>query len=222
MGKRYFITGTDTDCGKTTIACELLQYFNQRGFRTVGIKPVASGIIDTPEGPRHADALLLHHHASLKLSYEIINPFVFEPPIAPHLAAAQQGNRLSVQQVLKALAPALSSPADIFIIEGAGGWLVPLNETETLADLAGALQAEIILVVSMKLGCLNHALLTAEALMARHLPVAGWIANIFDKTMLDLNQNIQTLQQRLPFPYLGIKIEQASLQVGADRGLPAQ
>ena len=201
--KRLFITGTNTDCGKTTVACQLLQHFNQLGKKTVGIKPVASGAELTDEGLRNEDALALQYYSSLKLPYSSVNPFVFEPPIAPHIAAQQAKKSLSVEILLKACEQALKTEADLIIIEGAGGWLVPLNEEETLADFAKSVEASMILVVGMTLGCLNHALLTEQSMRQMKVKIGGWIANEIDPSMQCRDENLSTLQNRLQLPYLG-------------------
>ena len=200
--KRIFITGTNTDAGKTYAACALLNSLNQRGLSTLGIKPVASGAIMTEEGLRSQDALHLQAASSVKLSYQEINPVLFEPPIAPHIAAKMNKKNLSVKSLLKSCEPALKQDVDCIVIEGAGGWLVPLNDRETLADFAAELDAEVILVVGMRLGCINHALLTVQDIQARSLKFAGWIANCLDPDMLHLEENIDTLKKRIKAPLL--------------------
>ncbi len=200
--KRIFITGTDTDAGKTYAACALLNSLKQSGLTTLGIKPVASGAIQTADGLRSADALALQSAATMPLPYQQINPFVFEEPIAPHLAAQHNSQKLGVKTLMQTCAPALKQKVDCIVIEGAGGWLVPLNSQETLADFAAALDAEIILVVGMRLGCINHALLTAANIQARGLKFAGWIANCIDPAMLCLEENIACLQKHITAPLL--------------------
>lgn len=202
--KRFFITGTSTDVGKTYVACALLKNLNEQGFQTAALKPVASGGILTSEGLQNQDALDLQKAASLRLNYKTVNPILFEPPIAPHIAAELAGSALNVDTVLKACSTALNTPADYLIIEGAGGWLVPLNHQESFADLAEKLEAEIILVVGMQLGCINHALLTVDNILKRGLTLKGWIANCIDPDMLNLNENIETLKHRIKAPLLAI------------------
>ncbi|HYF97868.1 MAG TPA: dethiobiotin synthase [Coxiellaceae bacterium] len=209
MTKRLFITGTHTDAGKTYAACALLNSFNQRGFSTLGLKPVASGAIMTADGLRSQDALALQSASSLKLDYQHVNPFLFEPPIAPHIAAQAAQQNLSVKNLMAACETALEQNVDCIVIEGAGGWLVPLNDQEYLADFAEALAAEIILVVGMRLGCINHALLTLRDIEQRGLSLAGWIANCIDPDMLHLEENIEFLQAHISAPLLATLPHQA-------------
>ena len=201
---RYFVTGTDTDVGKTYVSCGLLDAFNAQGLSTVGIKAVASGCVKTPEGLRSGDALLLQQHASVVLPYDVINPIAFEPAIAPHIAAQQVGFLLTQKNILEKCREALDVPADIHLVEGAGGWLVPLHEHEFLADFAEALGAEIILVVGMRLGCINHALLTVESIKNRGCVLKGWVANCIDPLMHHLQENIDTLKCSIAAPLLGV------------------
>ena len=204
MGKKFFIAGTDTEIGKTTIACGLLEAGNQRGWRTLALKPVAAGAEPSEDGPRNDDAVALMQSASVKLSYEQVNPVLFEPPIAPHIAAQQVGRRLTVSQLAGYCRGSLMTPNDLALVEGAGGWRVPLSGRETLAGLAVELQLPVILVVGMKLGCLNHALLTAEAIRRDGLQLAGWVANTVDSNMSCFEENVETLRQLLPAPCLGV------------------
>ncbi|MAY37070.1 MAG: dethiobiotin synthase [Spongiibacteraceae bacterium] len=204
MGKKFFIAGTDTEIGKTTIACGLLEAGNQRGWRTLALKPVAAGAEPSEDGPRNDDAVALMQSASVKLSYEQVNPVLFEPPIAPHIAAQQVGKRLTVSQLAGYCRGSLMTPSDLALVEGAGGWRVPLSGRETLAGLAVELQLLVILVVGMKLGCLNHALLTAEAIRRDGLQLAGWVANTVDSNMSCFEENVETLRQLLPAPCLGV------------------
>lgn len=183
MAKRFFIAGTDTDVGKTAIAASLLVAANQRGLRTLALKPVAAGAVQTAQGLRNDDALILQSQMTVPLSYEQINPVVFEPAIAPHIAARQANRRMTISQLAGFCRGTLMTAHDFGVIEGAGGWRVPLNDRETLAGLALELQLPVILVVGMKLGCLNHALLTAEAIRSDGLALAGWVANMIDPAM---------------------------------------
>lgn len=196
--RRYFVTGTDTDVGKTFMSLKLLADAGAAGLKTIAMKPVASGCVLHGEKLVNDDALQLQAAASIALPYEHVNPFAFEPAIAPHLASPIP---LSVSSIVSALQPALSTPADIYLIEGAGGWLCPLNDTETLADLATALQCEIILVVKMQLGCLNHALLTADAIRQTGLTLAGWVPNTIGEPMPYLAENTAFLTQKLGTPW---------------------
>lgn len=203
MAKRFFIAGTDTDVGKTAIAASLLVAANQRGLRTLALKPVAAGAVQTAQGLRNDDALILQSQMTVPLSYEQINPVVFEPAIAPHIAARQANRRMTISQLAGFCRGTLMTAHDFGVIEGAGGWRVPLNDRETLAGLALELQLPVILVVGMKLGCLNHALLTAEAIRSDGLALAGWVANMIDPAMSCAEENIDTLKTLLPAPCLG-------------------
>lgn len=203
MSRSYFIAGTDTDIGKTTIAAGLLYAARQSGLSTVAGKPVASGCIVSPEGLRNADALSLMAECSVALTYEEVNPVAFEPAIAPHLAAREAGVALTVQSLLEPMRYLLNKGSDFTLIEGAGGWRVPLADQSNLSDLAKALQLPVILVVGVRLGCINHALLTAEAVARDGLQLAGWVANIIDGKTARLEENLATLAERLPAPCLG-------------------
>ncbi|MDD0973372.1 dethiobiotin synthase [Pseudomonas fontis] len=203
MNAAYFIAGTDTDVGKTTIAAGLLHAAQLAGLSTLGAKPVASGCHVTPKGLRNDDALALMAQSTIKLPYEAINPFAFEPAIAPHLAAREAGVVLSVGGLLAPMRAVLEQGADFTLIEGAGGWRVPLSNEANLSDLAVALQLPVILVVGVRLGCINHALLSAEAIARDGLLLAGWVANIVDARTSRLEENLATLAERLPAPCLG-------------------
>ena len=205
MAKQWlFITGTDTDVGKTVVACGFLAAANQQGLRTAAIKPVAAGCEVTEQGMTNSDALQLQAAASHKLSYQQINPVALEPAIAPHIAAAEAGVRMSASRLVGYCRGVSLLPVDMVIIEGAGGWRVPINSRETLADVAQELECAVIVVVAMRLGCLNHALLTMEAIRRDGLQIAGWVANILDTEMPRLQENIDTLKQSINEPCLGI------------------
>lgn len=203
MSSSYFITGTDTDVGKTTIATGLLYAARQAGLSTAAGKPVASGSVPGPGGLRNSDALALMAECSVALTYEEVNPVAFEPAIAPHLAAREAGVSLTVQSLLEPMRHVLGKGADFTLIEGAGGWRVPLADQANLSDLACALGLPVILVVGVRLGCINHALLTAEAIARDGLQLAGWVANIIDSKTSRLEENLATLAERLPAPCLG-------------------
>ncbi|UCR82318.1 dethiobiotin synthase [Pseudomonas chlororaphis] len=203
MSQAYFVTGTDTDVGKTTIAAGLLHAARLSGLSTAAGKPVASGCELTPKGLRNADALALLAECSLPLTYDEVNPLAFEPAIAPHLAAREAGVALTVQTLLAPMRQVLAKGADFTLIEGAGGWRVPLADQDNLSDLAMALDLPVILVVGVRLGCINHALLTAEAIAQDGLQLAGWVANIIDPKTSRLEENLATLAERLPAPCLG-------------------
>lgn len=199
MGQGYFITGTDTGVGKTTVSCALLHAFAAQGHKAVGMKPVAAG----SENGQWPDVELLHAASNVNVTRWQINPYAFDPPIAPHIAAQQAGMEIDLTVIHRAY-QVLSATVDIVIVEGAGGFLVPLNPRQTSANLAQTLNLPVILVVGMRLGCLNHALLTAQAIKTAGLPLAGWVANGIDPQMVVLEENIATLEQRLAGPLLGI------------------
>ncbi len=201
--KAFFITGTDTNVGKTLIAAGLLVAAKNRGLTTAALKPVAAGCEQTAEGLRNADALLLQSVITQDLAYDQINPYALEAAIAPHIAAQQEKRSLSVDR-LSGFCRGVFSSANFTLLEGAGGWRVPINARETLADLAKNLQLPVILVVGVRLGCINHALLTFEAIVRDGLPVAGWVANCVDAKMPALQENIDSLRARLPSPCLGV------------------
>lgn len=202
MKHGYFITGTDTGVGKTRISTALLSAFNTRGCSTAAMKPVATGCANTAQGLRNDDALALQQHASLQLSYEHVNPYAFAPAIAPHLAAEQAGQIIDLARIKHGL-DILSAQADVVIVEGVGGWSVPLNADASVADLASELGLPVILVVGLRLGCLNHALLTAQSIEQSDLPFAGWIANVIDPAMHCIEENIEALRERIGAPWLG-------------------
>lgn len=203
MTQAYFVTGTDTEIGKTTIAAGLLHAARLAGLSTAAAKPVASGCVPTGEGLRNDDALALLGECSLTLPYDEVNPFAFEPAIAPHLAAREAGVELSVARLLPAVRRVLDRGADFSLVEGAGGWRVPLAGDESLSDLAVALRLPVILVVGVRLGCINHSLLSAEAIQRDGLALAGWVANIVEPRTSRLEDNLATLTERLPAPCLG-------------------
>ncbi|GGK73995.1 dethiobiotin synthase [Amphritea balenae] len=198
-----FVAGTDTDVGKTVIAAGLLQAANDKGLRTVAVKPVAAGCEQTDEGLRNSDALLLQQTASIKLAYEQVNPIALEPAIAPHIAAVQAGRRLDADRMAALCRGVMMQPADFMVIEGAGGWRVPLNSRQTLADLPKQLKVPVVLVVGMKLGCISHTLLTVEAIVKDGLRLAGWVANKVDPDMSCYQENLDTLRGMLSAPLLG-------------------
>ncbi len=206
MGRGYFVTGTDTGIGKTTISCALLHAFSAQGCKVVGMKPVAAGI----ENGHWSDVQQLLAASNIHAVREHINPYAFDAPISPHIAARQAGADIDLDVILQAYR-VLSSQADIVIVEGVGGFLVPINSQQNGADLANILNLPVILVVGMRLGCLNHALLTAQAIHVVGLSLAGWVANCIDAHMLMLEENIATLRQRLDCPLLGV------LPAGSDR-----
>lgn len=195
----YFVTGTDTGVGKTLVSRILLHRLRQDHARVAGFKPVASGCEMTPEGLRNADALALQQASSIALPYAVVNPYAFAPPIAPHLAAEQAGVDIDCGLIRRSI---VAVDAERVVVEGVGGWLVPLNRRQSVADLAHLLGLPVVLVVGLRLGCLNHALLTAEAIRARGLAIAGWVANRIDPHFVMADENIATLQEHLAAPLL--------------------
>lgn len=203
MNPAYFITGTDTDVGKTTVAAGLLFAAREAGLTTAAGKPVASGCEQTPKGLRNADALALMAECSLPLTYNEVNPVAFEPAIAPHIAAREVGVTLTVESLLAPMQAILAKQAQFTLIEGAGGWRVPLSGQDSLSGLAQVLDLPVILIVGVRLGCISHALLTAEAIARDGLQLAGWVANIIGPKTSRLEENLATLAERLPAPCLG-------------------
>lgn len=198
-----FITGTDTDCGKTEIALALMEALRQRGLAVLGMKPVASGCELTPDGPRNEDARRLQAQGSRDLPYELINPYAFEPPIAPHIAAGQAGVEIDLD-VIKARAGQLGAKSDHLVVEGVGGWRVPLGPSLSVSDLPSALGLPVILVCGIRLGCINHSLLTVESIKASGARLTGWVANQIDPDMLARDENLATLAALLAVPCLGV------------------
>ena len=198
----YFITGTDTEVGKTWISLGIIEALKRQGKNVGVMKPVSAGCEHTDKGLRNEDALLLQKNSNIKLDYKTINPFAFEPPIAPHIAAANENIRIDVESLHQHF-QTIQQQSDCVVVEGAGGWLVPLNDFQTLADLAKRINLPVILVVNMRLGCLNHALLSVESIRNSGLPLAGWIANQVNLEMNCLKENIETLRHMIDAPMLG-------------------
>lgn len=203
MVRGYFVTGTDTGVGKTTVSVALIHALCQRGLRVAGMKPVAAGCEWVDGRLRNDDVMALSAAANVMADSQLVNPYAFVAPIAPHIAAAQAGVQIEIHAIEKAYA-ALSAQADCVVVEGVGGFCVPLGEHRDTADLAAALGLPVILVVGLRLGCLNHALLTAEAIQHRRLPWAAWVGNVLDPDLPELDENMQALRQRLRAPCLGM------------------
>jgi len=199
----FFVTGTDTGVGKTVAAAGLLHAWRLRGHAVAGLKPVASGSERTPAGLRNADAVVLQRESSQPWPYEVVNPYAFAPAIAPHLAAAEAGVEIGLGRIRGAFRR-LQQGSEVVVVEGAGGFLVPLGPGWSMADLAGGLGLEVILVVGLRLGCLNHAFLTAEAILRRGLTFAGWIGSRVDPAFDRLDANVDCLREELPGPCIGI------------------
>jgi dethiobiotin synthetase len=204
----YFVTGTDTDAGKTLTSAGLLARARREGLTTLGLKPIASGSEATPDGLRNADALALQAEIVPAVDYTTINPYAFAPAIAPHLAARRAGVEVRLADLTGWLRPLLALERDLTLVEGAGGWRVPLNDDEDLAELALAMELPVILVVGLRLGCLSHARLTAEAITASGLRLAGWIGSQVDPAFAAddalYRDNLATLTRTLPAPCLGV------------------
>ena len=201
MKQGYFITGTDTNAGKTWATIALMRYFKQRGKYVVGMKPVASGCFMQDGELKNEDALLIQENASLKIAYDLINPYAYELPVSPHIAG--YNNPVKLANIVEKF-NALKAVADIVLVEGAGGWYAPLNDCEDISDLAKALALPVILVVAIRLGCINHAKLTYEAIQHSGILCAGWIAVCVDPDMLNRDENICTVKTALNVPLLGV------------------
>ena len=204
--RTFFVTGTDTDAGKTVISCGLLARAGQAGLSTVAVKPVSAGCERTREGLRNSDALALSHASSVKLPYDLVNPVAFEPPVAPHIVAEETGVVLNGRDLAGLCHDTLDGCADFALIEGAGGWRVPLSSREDtfMSDIAVHLNVPVILVVGVRLGAISHSRLTAEAICSDGLKIAGWAANrTGPEDMPHFAENIATLKSLLPCPLIG-------------------
>ena len=208
--RSIFITGTDTDAGKTYVSVLLLKAMNQAGLQTIGFKPIAAGCDSTSEGLRNEDATNLQSAASTSLPYDLVNPVAFVEPIAPHIAAQKIGINIDMQVVSSTLQQLQSKNADVLLIEGAGGWRLPVSlacaegeQNRFLSDFVAQQKLPVILVVGMKLGCLNHAALTLEQVKRDNCEVVGWIANQVDPKMACYAENLMSLKSLLDKPFLG-------------------
>jgi dethiobiotin synthetase len=198
-----FITGTDTGVGKTVYACRLLETLGRKGLRAVGMKPVASGAGLLDGNCRNADALAMMKAAPHPVPYERCNPYCFESAIAPHLAAQLEGAVIELS-VIRHVYKQLAAEADFVVVEGVGGWQVPLNERETVADLVRLLDLPVILVVGIRLGCISHALLSADSINRHQGQLLGWVANVIDRQMPCRAQTIAAIESRLSVPLLDV------------------
>ena len=199
LPRHFFVTGTDTSVGKTTVTVRLMQQLVAQGLTVIGMKPVASGCEWVDGRWQNDDVLQLTAASNVSAPAELINPYCFEPAIAPHIAAAQAGVEIDFNVILAAYAQ-LTTMADVVIVEGAGGLLVPLNATQTIADLIQALSLPALVVVGMRLGCINHAFLTAQVLKQRNIDFCGWVANNIDPQMSVPQENLQSLITGLQQP----------------------
>lgn len=202
MTKRWFVTGTDTEVGKTVASCALLQAAARAGWRTAGYKPVASGSEMTADGVRNGDALALQRHSTLALDYSQVNPLAFLEPTSPHIVSREEGRPITFE-ALSAGLRALEQQADWVLVEGAGGWFTPLSDNACFSDWVVEEQLPVILVVGVKLGCINHAMLTAAAIQRSGLRLAGWVANDVQPPGRRHDEYLATLRARLPAPMLG-------------------
>lgn len=200
-GRGLFVTGTDTGVGKTRVAVALIHALRAQGLRVAAMKPVAAG---SAPGALNDDVSALLQAANVDADLHDVNPYAFESAIAPHIAADQAGVRIDLEVIAAAYAR-LAAQADVVVVEGAGGWRVPLNETEDIAALAGRLEIPVVLVIGLRLGCLNHALLTAASIASESVSWAGWVANRIDPAMPCEAQNLAALHARLPGPCLGVQ-----------------
>lgn len=202
IAKHVFVTGTDTEVGKTRISVGLMALLQQKGLKTAGMKPIASGC-EWLEGEwKNEDALAMIAQSDVPLPYTMVNPYAFEPAIAPHIAAKQAGVTICLNTIKKCYQQ-ISEQAEAVVVEGAGGWLVPINDDYTMADLAQKLELPVVLVVAIKLGCINHTLLTVESIQQKGLKLSGWVANHLS-TQSESDEMIDTLKQRIDAPCLGV------------------
>ena len=202
MGKKFFITGTDTNVGKTYYSVKLLREYAKEGYSTLGVKPISS--VYDADTKINDDTKKLYEASSIKIPMQEINPFAFRDPVSPNIAAKKEHVELNVNNILKEMDKVIKYNPDIQIIEGVGGWEVPINEKENISDLVRALDIPVILVVAIKLGCLNHAILTASAINYQKIKTVGWAANCIAKDELEVKENINTLKSKLNMKFLGI------------------
>lgn len=199
--KSISITGTDTGVGKTYFTVSLIQRLNNEGYKTFGLKPIATGChYDGGGSLVNSDALAIQKAASIKKEYKVVNPIVFQKPIAPHIAAKEVGEELSVKTLTNIINRSVQKEADFNIIEGVGGWEVPLNNEELMSDVVSALNIPVILVVGIRLGCINHAILSYEAIKNSNVRLLGWVANCLDNGMLGVEENIEAIKNWIDVP----------------------
>lgn len=201
--KNYFVTGTDTEVGKSFITAAILAKLATQNLKTLGFKPIAAGCEMTPDGLRNEDGLLLQQASSVDVPYELVNPVAFEPPVAPHLAAQQINQVIDTDVLTKTLDALRVMNLDLLMVEGAGGWRLPLGQGRYLSHWCAEHKLPVILVVGIKLGCLNHAVLTAEAIERDGLTIAGWVANHHEDNMPLRSENIESLKSLINAPMLG-------------------
>lgn len=202
MANGIFITGTDTGIGKTIASCAVMHELAKQGYKVAGMKPIASGARFQNGQLQNEDALALIQHANISVDYQQVNPYCFEPAIAPHIAAEQAGVDIDISIIQESYLE-LSKQSDWVVVEGMGGWLVPINQEQVVADIALELQLPVILVVGLRLGCINHALLTMDSMKAKNINIMGWIANSVDSNLTAKEKIIKTLQNKLDSTCLG-------------------
>ncbi|MDM8561649.1 dethiobiotin synthase [Candidatus Parabeggiatoa sp. HSG14] len=200
MNQSWFITGTDTEIGKTWCTLALIQHFKNQGLRVAGMKPIAAGCYHNGVGYRNSDAEQILELSGLDVPYDCVNPYAFEPAIAPHIAAAQIGQPIQLEKIINKYQQ-LTTLADVIVVEGVGGWRIPINKKQNLKDMVLAMNTSVILVVGLRLGCINHALLSAERILYDGCTLAGWIANPVDPDF-DGQSSIETLLEYLEVPLL--------------------
>ncbi len=217
----YFVTGTDTEVGKTIVSLELMRLLQAQGHVVTGMKPVASGCQRNSSGLFNDDALRLQAQASFTVPYSRVNPYAFEPAVAPHIAAAAEGVEIRLDVIETALT-SIVQDADRVVVEGVGGWMVPVNATRTMEDVALALRLPVVLVVGIRLGCINHALLTEKAIKACGLKIAGWVANRLDPACQAQDETVAALHQHLSAACLGDLPYHADGEFAGQLSLPDQ
>lgn len=199
----FFVTGTDTEVGKTFISQTIMHIYEQKRKTCVGYKPVASGSVITPEGLRNEDAVCLQNASTFTLKYDEVNPYAFEEAVAPHLAAQRARREICLKSIADGYEKLLRKQADLTVVEGAGGWRLPIGNRTFMSDFVRDYQIPVILVVGVRLGCINHACMTAEVIKQDGLNIAGWVANHVDAEMPFLTENIKTLRDHIDAPFLG-------------------
>ncbi len=202
MSSGWFVSGTDTGVGKTLVTAALIHLLTKRGERVIGMKPVASGCHSTEHGLRNDDAEMLMAAANVDAEYIDINPYAFEPPISPHLAAQEIGIKIELENVFKHF-EILKQHSETIVVEGVGGWMAPLGRVITNEHLAKALGLPVVLVVELRLGCISHTLLTVRAIEAAGVALVGWVANAIDPDQTRIEETVTTLRERLAAPLLG-------------------
>jgi len=203
MINTYFITGTDTGIGKTFITCSLLSFLKSKNLKVVGLKPISAGVQIFNKQKLNEDVFLLKKYSNIELDYKDINYYSFDKPVSPHIVTAQENCPINFD-LIKDNIKEIQSKADVVLIEGAGGYQVPIDVERRMSDLISYIDVPVILVVGVRLGCLNHTLLTYEAIKAKHNKIFGWIANIIEEDMLCINENINYLKENISEPCIGI------------------